>query len=310
MDNVKLEYQKLFNSIKKTRSQTQTEMDELIAHVSEKTFAYGAIRAENQNLLITISKLKTRLTNVEKENHVMSKPVTLQTSPTKQRGANSNRNVIAPGMYKVVKTHESQTSEAKHDLSSTGMNAASSVRRSMNRDSHVKDSVLANSKKLVNKVVVYVRKNKQTDITSETVILNKENVIDIDVANAPKAKTLLFVSCIQNVLIPCHDNYFANNKLNVRSNVRRPLSTKSRTPKSYDTTYVLLSKPKIDVGSTSKVNDKVVQIVMWIVDSGCSKHMKGDRSLLKNFIEKFMGTIMLKALDIISLALDNFVIAI
>ncbi|GJW92670.1 zinc finger, CCHC-type containing protein, partial [Tanacetum coccineum] len=65
-DNVKLEYQKLFNSIKNTRSQTQTEMDELIAHVSEKTYAYGAIHAENQNLLFTISELKTRLANAEK----------------------------------------------------------------------------------------------------------------------------------------------------------------------------------------------------------------------------------------------------
>ncbi|GJZ60576.1 gag-pol polyprotein [Tanacetum coccineum] len=35
----------------------------------------------------------------------------------------------------------------------------------------------------------------------------------------------------------------------------------------------------------------VVHIVMWIVDSGCSKHMTGDRSLLRNFIEKFMGTV-------------------
>ncbi|GJS79562.1 retrovirus-related pol polyprotein from transposon TNT 1-94 [Tanacetum coccineum] len=325
------------------------EMNELIAHVSEKTYAYGAIRAENQNLLITIFELKTRLENVEKgkfvnikfdktngsqpllcvtplhkhviqkktdvqkskENHVMSKPVTLQTSPTKQRGVNSNKNIIAPGMYKVVTTHESQTNEANHDLSSTRMNVASSVRRPMNRDSHVKDSVLANSKKPAKKVAVYVWKNMQTDITSETVISNKENVIDIDVANAPKAKTLLCVSCMQNVLIPCHDNCFANYKLNVRSNVRRPLSTKSRTPKSYDTTYVVrktrfskestlsksldttyvVSKPKIDVGSTSKVNDKVVQIVLWIVDSGCSKHMTGDRSLLKIFIEKFMGTV-------------------
>ncbi|GJW03338.1 hypothetical protein Tco_1562194 [Tanacetum coccineum] len=118
-DNVKLEYQKLFNSIKKTQSQTQTEIDELIAHVSEKTYAYGAIRAENQNLLFS------------------------------------------------------------------------------------KESTLS---------------------------------------------------------------------------------------KSLDTTYVV-SKPKIDVGSTSKANDKVVQIVLWIVDSGCSKHMTGDRSLLKNFIEKFMGTV-------------------
>ncbi|GKG05387.1 hypothetical protein Tco_0325473, partial [Tanacetum coccineum] len=35
----------------------------------------------------------------------------------------------------------------------------------------------------------------------------------------------------------------------------------------------------------------VVQIVLWIVDSGCLKHMTGDRSLLKKFIEKFMGTV-------------------
>ncbi|GKD59657.1 hypothetical protein Tco_1297166 [Tanacetum coccineum] len=117
-----MEYKKLFDSIKKTRSQTQKEIDELIVHVSEKTYAYGASRAENQNLLSTISDLKTRLEKVEKgksvntkfdktngsqsllcvtplnkhafqkktdvskteENHVVSKPVTLQTSSNKQ----------------------------------------------------------------------------------------------------------------------------------------------------------------------------------------------------------------------------------
>ncbi|GJU34106.1 integrase, catalytic region, zinc finger, CCHC-type containing protein [Tanacetum coccineum] len=369
-------------------------MDELTAHVSEKTYAYGVIRAENQNLLLTISELKTRLEKVEKgksvntkfdktngsqtllcvtplnknviqkktdvlkteENLVMSKPVTLQTSPAKQRGAHPNKNVIAPPMYKVVTTHESQTNEAKHSLSSTRMNAASSVRRPMNRDSHAKNSVLANSKKSAQKVAVYIRKNKQTDNTSENVISNTENVIDVDVANASKAKTLLCVSCMQNVLVPCHDKCLANYKLNVHSNVRRPLSTKSRTPKSSNTTYVdpktrfseksalsknldttyVVSKPKIDVGSASQAENKnssaskknkqnlrnkslstymknkirisriwqnwfesqpnvfwspVVQIILWIVDNGCSKHMTGDRSLMRNFIEKFMGTV-------------------
>ncbi|GJR79116.1 hypothetical protein Tco_0149901 [Tanacetum coccineum] len=348
-DNVKLEYQKLFNSIKKTRSQTQKEMNELIAHVSEKTYAYGAIRAENQNLLSTISELKTRLETVEKgksvntkfdktnvsqnlfcvtpiykqvfqkitivsknkDKHVVSKPVTLQTSPDQQRGANSNKNVIAPGMYKVVTTQKSQTNEAKSGLSYTGMNVASSVRRPMNKDSHVKKSVLANSKNSLKKVAVYVRKNKQTDDTSANVISNKQNIIDVNVANASKAITLLCVSCMQNVLIPCYDKYLANYKLNMHLNVRRAFTTNSRTPKSSDTTYVVLktrfskklaqsksldttsvvSKPKIDVGSISKVKHKVAQIVLWIVDSGCSKHMTGDQSLLKNFIEKFMGTV-------------------
>nr|GEU64348.1 retrotransposon protein, putative, Ty1-copia subclass [Tanacetum cinerariifolium] len=35
----------------------------------------------------------------------------------------------------------------------------------------------------------------------------------------------------------------------------------------------------------------VVQIVLWIVDIGCLKHMTGDRSLLRNFIEKFVGIV-------------------
>nr|GEZ90472.1 retrovirus-related Pol polyprotein from transposon TNT 1-94 [Tanacetum cinerariifolium] len=39
------------------------------------------------------------------------------------------------------------------------------------------------------------------------------------------------------------------------------------------------------------VNMKVVQIVLWYLDSGCSKHMIGDRSQLINFIQKFLGTV-------------------
>nr|GFA85510.1 integrase, catalytic region, zinc finger, CCHC-type, peptidase aspartic, catalytic [Tanacetum cinerariifolium] len=29
----------------------------------------------------------------------------------------------------------------------------------------------------------------------------------------------------------------------------------------------------------------------WIIDSGCSKHMTGNHALLKNFLEKFLGTV-------------------
>nr|GEX41760.1 hypothetical protein [Tanacetum cinerariifolium] len=33
----------------------------------------------------------------------------------------------------------------------------------------------------------------------------------------------------------------------------------------------------------------VVQIILWYLDSGCSKHMTGDRSQLINFVQKFLG---------------------
>nr|GEY34223.1 integrase, catalytic region, zinc finger, CCHC-type, peptidase aspartic, catalytic [Tanacetum cinerariifolium] len=35
----------------------------------------------------------------------------------------------------------------------------------------------------------------------------------------------------------------------------------------------------------------VVQIVLWYLESGCSKHMIEDRSQLTNFVDKFLGTV-------------------
>ncbi|GKC88384.1 hypothetical protein Tco_1149033 [Tanacetum coccineum] len=209
-----------------------------------------------------------------------------------------------------VTTQVSQTNRSQSDLSVFGMKLASSVSRQTDRDSHVKNSVLANSKNSAKKVAVYVRKiSKQ--IKSSAIVIQQENVNDVNVANAAKAKTLLCVSCMLNVLIPCYDKCLAKYKLTVHSNNCRALSTSSRTPTSSDTTYVVLktrfsekltqsksldttsviTKPKIAVESASKAKHKVVQIVLWIVDSGCSKHMMDDRSLLRIFIEKFMGTV-------------------
>nr|GEZ98801.1 integrase, catalytic region, zinc finger, CCHC-type, peptidase aspartic, catalytic [Tanacetum cinerariifolium] len=35
----------------------------------------------------------------------------------------------------------------------------------------------------------------------------------------------------------------------------------------------------------------IVQICLWIIDSGCSKHMTRNRALLTNFVEKFLETV-------------------
>ncbi|GJR58670.1 integrase, catalytic region, zinc finger, CCHC-type containing protein [Tanacetum coccineum] len=210
-------------------------MDELITHVSEKTYAYGAIRAENQNLLVTISEFEARMKNGEN---------------------------------------------------------GSIVKRPKSRDSHVKTSVLDVSKNEAKKEAVYVRKNKQTDNTFANVVFK---------TRIPKSSETTFVA------------------------PKTRFSEKATQSKTLDTTYVA-SKSKIDEASASKARDKVssefkkkkrlawpvinlkppsclkqdsdsslwqkvVQIVLWIVDSGCSKHMTGDHSLLRNFVEKFMGTV-------------------
>ncbi|GJR54000.1 retrovirus-related pol polyprotein from transposon TNT 1-94 [Tanacetum coccineum] len=194
-----------------------------------------------------------------------------------------------------------------------GLSAASSVRRPLNTDSSLKNSVLSNTKKSSKKVDVSVSTNKKTYVASKNVVLNKKIVTDVDVQNALKVKDVLCVSCAKNMLIPSHDKCLANYKLNVHSKVRRALFTTPRTTKftfeditrvvsktrfsvkttqseSLDTTFVV-SRSKIAVVTPLHARNKVVQIVLWIVDSGCSKHITGDRSLLKNFVEKFMGIV-------------------
>nr|GEW77027.1 ribonuclease H-like domain-containing protein [Tanacetum cinerariifolium] len=37
--------------------------------------------------------------------------------------------------------------------------------------------------------------------------------------------------------------------------------------------------------------EPIVQICLWIIDSGCSKHMTGNCALLTKFVEKFLGTV-------------------
>ncbi|GJW84725.1 hypothetical protein Tco_0157870, partial [Tanacetum coccineum] len=55
------------------------------------------------------------------------------------------------------------------------------------------------------------------------------------------------------------------------------------------TTDVPFRKPTTLESDTPK--PVVVQIVLWYLDSGCSKHMTGDRSHLTNFVNKFLGTV-------------------
>ncbi|GJX68500.1 retrovirus-related pol polyprotein from transposon TNT 1-94 [Tanacetum coccineum] len=55
------------------------------------------------------------------------------------------------------------------------------------------------------------------------------------------------------------------------------------------TAEVPLRKPTALESDTPK--PVVIQIALWYLDSGCSKHMTEDRSQLTNFVNKFLGTV-------------------
>ncbi|GJU12884.1 hypothetical protein Tco_1135280 [Tanacetum coccineum] len=72
-ENIKLEFQRLFNSIKATRAQHQNEINEMFEDVTQKTYAYADVRAQNQDLLMTISELTSKLKMIDKGKHVNTK---------------------------------------------------------------------------------------------------------------------------------------------------------------------------------------------------------------------------------------------
>ncbi|GJW43110.1 hypothetical protein Tco_0071909 [Tanacetum coccineum] len=174
------------------------------------------------------------------DKHVLLKIITLQTSPNKQKAVETNKNVIAPRMYKVnnTKKQEKNTNKVKSVLPSTALKAATSVRRPSSRDSPSKNSVLSNTKNSSEKVEVSIRTNKKTNVASKNVVSSKLIVTYIDAKNALKVKNVLCVSCSKSVLIPCHDKCLANYKLNVHFKIQKALFTTPRS-KSVDTTPIV-----------------------------------------------------------------------
>ncbi|GKA24872.1 hypothetical protein Tco_0710905 [Tanacetum coccineum] len=71
---------------------------------------------------------------------------------------------------------------------------------------------------------------------------------------------------------------------------RKPNAIETDAPKSV-VTLVYSRKPRKSKTIDPISKPKVVQIVLWYLESGCSKHMTGDRSQLTNFISKFLGTV-------------------
>ncbi|GKA52880.1 retrovirus-related pol polyprotein from transposon TNT 1-94 [Tanacetum coccineum] len=71
---------------------------------------------------------------------------------------------------------------------------------------------------------------------------------------------------------------------------RKPIVLESESPKPV-VNLVYSRKPRKNKNTESVSKTEVVQIVLWYLDSGCSKHMTGDRSQLTNFISKFLGTV-------------------
>ncbi|GKA75356.1 hypothetical protein Tco_0781734 [Tanacetum coccineum] len=51
----------------------------------------------------------------------------------------------------------------------------------------------------------------------------------------------------------------------------------------------LSRNPRVTIGCFMR--KLIVQLILFIVDSGCTKHMTGNLKLLRNFVEKYLGSV-------------------
>nr|GEX56469.1 retrovirus-related Pol polyprotein from transposon TNT 1-94 [Tanacetum cinerariifolium] len=136
-------------------------------------------------------------------------------------------------------------------------------------------------------------------------ILKNTNVLAPGILNA-KTSNVNFVCaiCGKYVLNEKHDMCVLKSRNGVNSRTKMPMAVpkpRNTTRKLYEHVSKTCSwwypkstppgynwKPKSQIGN---VNPNLVEIILFIVDSGCSKHMTGNLNLLINFVEKFLGTV-------------------
>ncbi|GJZ59311.1 hypothetical protein Tco_0615127 [Tanacetum coccineum] len=143
---------------------------------------------------------------------------------------------------------------------STSVESCNSVRRPKSKDTKSKDRVLKNTNDKrpsahVQKISssVSIDSNKRETMHSN-VCQSNASVLNTKTVNAINdGSNIVYVSCGKVMFLLSHDKCVA----------RYALSRDS----------------------------KVIQLVLWIVDSRCSKHITGNLVLLRNFVEKFMGTV-------------------
>ncbi|GJS64713.1 integrase, catalytic region, zinc finger, CCHC-type containing protein [Tanacetum coccineum] len=96
----------------------------------------------------------------------------------------------------------------------------------------------------------------------------------------------------------CVLHYINGVNSRTRQPIAMPIST--REPKqnvnqsaatSYKKTVTTDSTVKKPRNIIRKIYEQLVEIILFIVDFGCSKHMPGNLKLLTNFVEKFLGTV-------------------
>ncbi|GKA22406.1 retrovirus-related pol polyprotein from transposon TNT 1-94 [Tanacetum coccineum] len=235
------------------------------------------LKAQLQDKNISISELKKLIENMKGKsmdtkfspttnvNKNLSKTVTPQILPPNEKQDVRNMNVIKPGMYRIdTRTTQTRVPQLNQTFrntnplisTSTGVSHSTSFRRPQLRSTQLKEKVVSYNSQV---------KLKKTEVEDHHRISSFSN----------KTKSIT----------ACNDNLKSRT-----SNVNVVCATcgKCVLNSNHD---ACIYKFINDVNARTKMPKVIVQLIFFIVDSGCTKHMTGNLKLLCNFVEKYLGTI-------------------
>nr|GEV69893.1 retrovirus-related Pol polyprotein from transposon TNT 1-94 [Tanacetum cinerariifolium] len=257
----------------------------------------GLLEKEKENLK-TIESLKSKdvETGVELSEKVVSKTENQSKNNCqvveKECDQVENSKVIALGMFKLnVSQSVSTISVTKTSCNSKNVENKTKRKRHLDTFSSVRRP----------KQSIVIWKKKGSSNTSH-----------VDFSSVSHSKLNKdFKRYSRKDLLSCNNSHLGETSSAFDCNDALNVSCNSRLYASYDENDLFIfddesvrhfQVSKMSFRKKPRDSMNIVQICLWIIDSGCSTHMTGNRALLTNFVKKFLGTVRFGTNDLAVIA--------
>nr|GEZ94224.1 hypothetical protein [Tanacetum cinerariifolium] len=176
-------------------------------------------------------------------------------------------------------------------LSSTGVNTTTSASGSQPTGSTKKDRISRTpSRSRKNKVEAHTR-NVNSSLNKKICVVKSKGTAIVQHSKLNMNSDDTYGKCNGCMLSSNNDICALNVTNDVKARSKSKYVKKNSKRKGWKPTGKVFIKTGYIWRPTGRTFTIVVQIVLWYLDSGCSKHMTGDRSQLTNFVSKFLGTV-------------------
>nr|GEX01609.1 integrase, catalytic region, zinc finger, CCHC-type, peptidase aspartic, catalytic [Tanacetum cinerariifolium] len=227
-----------------------------------------------------------------------------------------NSKVIAPGMFKLsVSQSVSPISMSKTSCDSKNVKNKTKRKRHLDTFSSVRrpkqSSVICKKKWSSNTSNIDLSSVSHSKLNKDVKRYSRKDLLSCN--NSHLGETSCACVCNDSMNVFCNsrlcDSFYENNlfifhdesvrispvsKMPFRKKPRDLLNVPSKRNSNQSlprTVHRWLPKMQPLAEPVAKWIPRIVQIGLWIIDSGCSKHITSNHALLKNFVKNFLGTI-------------------